>query len=78
MFHRISVRSGNLLHDEHGEYCFETEDQESNNNLDELNRWPTRKEISEEMVMLGRITGPMVLMGLLLFSKGMVSALFLG
>jgi MATE family multidrug resistance protein len=67
-----------LLHAEHREYCFEAEDQESNNNLDELNRWPTRKEVSEEMVMLGRITGPMVLMGLLLFSKGMVSALFLG
>jgi hypothetical protein len=38
-------RSLNLLHAEHREYCFEAEDQESNNNLDELNRWPTRKEV---------------------------------
>jgi MATE family multidrug resistance protein len=35
-------------------------------------------QVSEEMVKLGRITGPMVLMSLLLYLKGMVSTMFLG
>ena len=35
-------------------------------------------QVSEEVATLGRITGPMVVMGLLLYLRGMVSTLFLG
>jgi MATE family multidrug resistance protein len=35
-------------------------------------------QVLEEMVMLGKITGPLVVMGLLLYLRGMVSMMFLG
>ncbi|KAH9303494.1 hypothetical protein KI387_043856 [Taxus chinensis] len=44
----------------------------------EFNRWPTPIEIVEEMKAISRISGPMVLAGLLLYSRGMISMLFLG
>jgi len=75
---RCSISSKKNFLQEQGEYCFESQEQESTRNSDELKRWPTLNEVSEEMVKLGRITGPMVLMSLLLYLKGMVSTMFLG
>lgn len=64
---------------EQGEYCVESQEQlELIDSSYELKRWPTLHEISEEVVTLSRITGPMVVMGLLLYFRGMVSTLFLG
>eukprot|EP01018_Ginkgo_biloba_P039684 Gb_40048 [translate_table: standard] len=45
---------------------------------DELNRWPTSTEFVEEMKAIGKISGPMVLTGLLLYSRAIISMLFLG
>lgn len=47
-------------------------------NDDEMKRWPTRSEIAEEVRSLSRISGPVALMGLLLFLRGMISMQFLG
>eukprot|EP01018_Ginkgo_biloba_P016641 Gb_04836 [translate_table: standard] len=44
----------------------------------ELKRWPTSTEVVEELNAIGRIAGPMVLTGLLLYSRAMISMLFLG
>lgn len=43
-----------------------------------LKRWPTSLEFVEEMKAIGRISGPIVLTGLLLYSRAMISMLFLG
>ncbi|GLJ17358.1 hypothetical protein SUGI_0301480 [Cryptomeria japonica] len=44
----------------------------------DLNCWPARFEVIEELMMLGRISGPVVVMGLLLYLRGMISMQFLG
>eukprot|EP01018_Ginkgo_biloba_P023839 Gb_35744 [translate_table: standard] len=44
----------------------------------ELERRPTLAEIVEELRALSRIAGPMVVSGLLLYSRAMISMLFLG
>jgi len=44
----------------------------------ELERWPTCCEVVQELNAIGRISGPMVLTGLLLYSRAMISMLFLG
>ncbi|KAI4366514.1 hypothetical protein MLD38_022384 [Melastoma candidum] len=44
----------------------------------DLNRWPTPSEALEEAKAIGKISGPMVLTGLLLYSRAMISMLFLG
>eukprot|EP01018_Ginkgo_biloba_P023840 Gb_35747 [translate_table: standard] len=44
----------------------------------ELKRRPTLREVAEELGALGRISGPMVMTGLLLYSRAMISMLFLG
>lgn len=45
---------------------------------EELERWPTRNEVIEEMKALGKIAGPTAVTGLLLYSRAMISMLFLG
>ncbi|XP_061351482.1 protein DETOXIFICATION 48-like [Gastrolobium bilobum] len=45
---------------------------------DELHRWPTPKEVLEEMKAIGKISGPTAITGLLLYSRAMISMLFLG
>lgn len=75
---RYSV-SGNFFLQEHHEGCFASQvQQELDRNFDELTRWPTFNEVLEELKKLNRITGPMILMALLLYSRGMISMLFLG
>ncbi|KAJ8762562.1 hypothetical protein K2173_008001 [Erythroxylum novogranatense] len=49
-----------------------TDDQE------ELKRWPTLSEASEEIKAIGRISGPTAMTGLILYSRAMISMLFLG
>eukprot|EP01018_Ginkgo_biloba_P016082 Gb_37052 [translate_table: standard] len=44
----------------------------------DLKRWPNYNEVVEEMYAIGKIAGPMVLTGLLLYSRAMISMLFLG
>lgn len=44
----------------------------------DLKRWPTPVEIIQEMKAISRISGPMILTGLLLYSRAMISMLFLG
>ncbi|XP_077233508.1 protein DETOXIFICATION 48-like [Tasmannia lanceolata] len=44
----------------------------------ELHRWPTHSEVVEEIRALGKISGPTALTGLLLYSRAMISMLFLG
>ncbi|CAL1395601.1 unnamed protein product [Linum trigynum] len=43
-----------------------------------LHRWPTPSEVVEEMKALGKISGPTALTGLILYSRAMISMLFLG
>ncbi|XP_077217298.1 protein DETOXIFICATION 48-like [Tasmannia lanceolata] len=54
----------------------------SNKSMDldthELHRWPTHSEVKEEVKAIGKISGPTALTGLLLYSRAMISMLFLG
>ncbi|KAL8128972.1 hypothetical protein V2J09_018127 [Rumex salicifolius] len=52
---------------------------DSNGNDHEgLHRWPTPTEVLEEIKAIGKISGPTTITGLLLYSRAMVSMLFLG
>ncbi|KAF3502482.1 hypothetical protein F2Q69_00041276 [Brassica cretica] len=44
----------------------------------DLNRWPTFLEGLEEVKAIGRISGPTAMTGLLMYSRAMISMLFLG
>ncbi|CAA3005706.1 DETOXIFICATION 48-like [Olea europaea subsp. europaea] len=44
----------------------------------ELHRWPTTSEALEEIKAIGRISGPTAITGLILYSRAMISILFLG
>ncbi|XXG56765.1 hypothetical protein AAC387_Pa03g4095 [Persea americana] len=54
----------------------------SNESMDpdplELHRWPTLSEVIEEIRAIGRISGPTTLTGLVIYSRAMISMLFLG
>ncbi|KAK9166129.1 hypothetical protein Scep_001320 [Stephania cephalantha] len=43
-----------------------------------LHKWPTPSEVLEEMIAIGKISGPTALTGLVLYSRAMISMLFLG
>ncbi|KAK2430116.1 Protein DETOXIFICATION 48 [Trifolium repens] len=45
---------------------------------DELQRWPTLKEALKEIKEIGKISGPTTITGLLLYSRAMISMIFLG
>lgn len=45
---------------------------------DELHRWPTLKEAITEIKEIGKISGPTTITGLLLYSRAMISMIFLG
>ncbi|CAI9116071.1 OLC1v1017124C1 [Oldenlandia corymbosa var. corymbosa] len=45
---------------------------------DQLHRWPTPSEAFEEIKAIGKISGPTTITGLLLYSRAMISMLFLG
>lgn len=45
---------------------------------EELHRWPTPSEVVEEIKAIGKISGPTALTGLVLYSRAMISMLFLG
>ncbi|XP_040995688.1 protein DETOXIFICATION 48-like [Juglans microcarpa x Juglans regia] len=45
---------------------------------EELQRWPTPPEALEEIKAIGKISGPTAITGLLLYSRAMISMLFLG
>ncbi|KAG5034425.1 hypothetical protein JHK87_009335 [Glycine soja] len=45
---------------------------------DELHRWPTPNEVIAEMKAIGKISGPTALTGLILYSRAMISMVFLG
>ncbi|KAF8410653.1 hypothetical protein HHK36_003185 [Tetracentron sinense] len=45
---------------------------------DELHRWPTPSQAVEEIKAIGKISGPTAITGLLLYSRAMISMLFLG
>ncbi|XAR48464.1 hypothetical protein NMG60_11031289 [Bertholletia excelsa] len=51
---------------------------DDDDDLDALQRWPTPSEILEEIKALGKISGPTAITGLLLYSRAMISMLFLG
>ncbi|CAM6029655.1 unnamed protein product [Sphagnum balticum] len=44
----------------------------------ELHRWPSSSEVLEELKQMSKIGGPMIIMGLLLYARAMISMLFLG
>ncbi|KAI5355843.1 PREDICTED: DETOXIFICATION [Prunus dulcis] len=44
----------------------------------ELHRWPTLSEALQEIRAIGKISGPTTITGLLLYSRAMISMLFLG
>ncbi|KAH9311138.1 hypothetical protein KI387_026173, partial [Taxus chinensis] len=44
----------------------------------DLKRWPNHSEVVEELKEMGKIAGPMAFTGLLLYSRAMISMLFLG
>ncbi|KAK9097060.1 hypothetical protein Sjap_022557 [Stephania japonica] len=43
-----------------------------------LHKWPTPSEALEEMIAIGKISGPTAVTGLVLYSRAMISMLFLG
>ncbi|CAH1435008.1 unnamed protein product [Lactuca virosa] len=45
---------------------------------DQLHSWPTPSEALEEIKAIGKISGPTAMTGLLLYSRAMISMLFLG
>ncbi|KAL8487778.1 hypothetical protein ACS0TY_023751 [Phlomoides rotata] len=45
---------------------------------DDLHRWPSLSEGLEEMKEIGKISGPTIITGLILYSRAMISMLFLG
>lgn len=45
---------------------------------DDLHRWPTPSEALEEMKAIWKISGPTAMTGLLIYSRAMISMLFLG
>ncbi|KAL3514315.1 hypothetical protein ACH5RR_027032 [Cinchona calisaya] len=45
---------------------------------DLLHRWPTTTEALEEIKAIGKISGPTAMTGLILYSRAMISMLFLG
>ncbi|GLT60541.1 hypothetical protein SLA2020_333030 [Shorea laevis] len=45
---------------------------------EQLRRWPTLSEAIDEMKAIGKISGPTAMTGLLLYSRAMISMLFLG
>ncbi|KAF6157911.1 hypothetical protein GIB67_015227 [Kingdonia uniflora] len=50
-----------------------------NNETDhELHRWPTPSEVVEEIKAIAKISGPTALTGLVMYSRAMISMLFLG
>ncbi|KAG5543740.1 hypothetical protein RHGRI_016482 [Rhododendron griersonianum] len=54
-------------------------DPDVDNDLDDqLHRWPTPCEAMEEIKEIGKISGPTAITGLLLYSRAMISMLFLG
>ncbi|KAJ7547663.1 hypothetical protein O6H91_08G097100 [Diphasiastrum complanatum] len=55
-----------------------SDDQLFDSESDELKRWPTFPEVIEELKQIGSIACPMVVMGLLLYARAMISMLFLG
>lgn len=44
----------------------------------QLQRWPTSSEVLEEMKAIGKISAPTAITGLILYSRAMISMLFLG
>eukprot|EP01018_Ginkgo_biloba_P006097 Gb_01707 [translate_table: standard] len=44
----------------------------------DLKRWPNAAEVAEEARQIGGIAGPMVVTGLLLYARAMISMLFMG
>ncbi|KAK9270462.1 hypothetical protein L1049_026042 [Liquidambar formosana] len=52
---------------------FHTDDQD-----DQLQRWPTLSEALQEIKAIGKISGPTAITGLVLYSRAMISMLFLG
>ncbi|XP_078177318.1 MATE efflux family protein [Carex rostrata] len=48
------------------------------NPLHDLHRWPSLSEVVEEMAAIGKISGPTALTGLVMYSRSLVSMLFLG
>ncbi|XP_019175169.1 PREDICTED: protein DETOXIFICATION 48-like [Ipomoea nil] len=45
---------------------------------EQLHRWPTPREAMEEIKAIGKISGPTAMTGLLMYSRAMISMLFLG
>ncbi|KAI9097729.1 hypothetical protein K1719_025500 [Acacia pycnantha] len=45
---------------------------------DDLHRWPTLREVLSEIKDISKISGPTAITGLLLYSRAMISMLFLG
>lgn len=45
---------------------------------DELHRWPTLTQVVSEIKAIGKISGPTAITGLLMYSRAMISMLFLG
>ncbi|KAJ7565864.1 hypothetical protein O6H91_02G078200 [Diphasiastrum complanatum] len=58
--------------------CQAIENELFDSESDELKRWPTSSEVIEELKQIGSIACPMVIMGLLLYARAMISMLFLG
>ncbi|KAL5844593.1 hypothetical protein ACOSQ4_010551 [Xanthoceras sorbifolium] len=55
-----------------------TMDLHTDDDHEELHRWPTHSEALEEIKAIGKISGPTAITGLLLYSRAMISMLFLG
>ncbi|KAJ6337650.1 hypothetical protein OIU76_007349 [Salix suchowensis] len=45
---------------------------------EQLHRWPTPSEALQEIKEIGKISGPTAMTGLILYSRAMISMLFLG
>jgi len=74
----VSVQSPSSHAPEFVTLPLEFEDSKEASDELELHRWPSSSEVLEELKQMSKIGGPMIIMGLLLYARAMISMLFLG
>ncbi|CAK9202421.1 unnamed protein product, partial [Sphagnum troendelagicum] len=75
---RVIVQSPSSHAPEFVTLPLEFEDSKEASDELELHRWPSSSEVLEELKQMSKIGGPMIIMGLLLYARAMISMLFLG
>ncbi|XP_038884730.1 protein DETOXIFICATION 48 [Benincasa hispida] len=74
----MTAPNKNLDNNNHNNHHINNLLKPSDDQLTQLHRFPTLSEAVEEMKEIGKISGPTAITGLLLYSRAMISMLFLG